>query len=194
MMAMSEARLQLLAAGFRMIRIAWIVGFLGILTRLFEVAVWKLDVTWPPWILITGLALSVIGLVRCLIGSPDGLARLWLLLSMASIGCGIGCSLTEQNDSYVSLGYIMGAFLFHIYAMRICNVLGLLDSLAELTRLLFWPIVFFLATICFIFVCFFWTPLFWMVPLGLSLAALVGPLVWLKKLLATLLKIEKEIA
>lgn len=193
-MAMSEARLQLLASGFRMIRIAWIVVFLGMLARLFEMAVWQLEVAWPPWIFILGLALSVIGLVRCLIASPDGLARLWLLFSLASIGCGIAWSLTEQNDSYVSLGYIVGAFLFHIYAMRMSNVLGLLDSLAELTRLMFWPIVFFVGLVCFVFVCFFWAPLLWMVPLGISVAAIVGPLVWLKKLLATLLQIEKEIA
>ncbi len=193
-MAVSEARLRLLAAGFRMIRISWVVVFLGLLVRAMEAAIWRLDLTWPPWIFITGLALSVVGLLRCLIGSSDDLARLWLVLSLAAVGIGIGFALSESNDVYVSLGFLAGAFLFHLFAMRMSEVLGLLDSLAELTKLVFLPIVLLLAVIALFIIGLFIQPILWLAGIGFAVVAFLGPLVWLKKLLATLGKIEREIA
>jgi len=182
-MSYTPRGLALASGGLRMVRFAWIFTLSGSFLHALTIALSWSDETSPPWLTLLGLALSVVGLLRCGLGARTGAERLWIGLSALCVGLGI----LQATPGSVVLGYLGGAFCFHLFLIQLAREVGC-SSEAGLMQLLVLPFLTLAVTI--------FTGLFLRGFGTLLLLAifLIGPLAWVVKLLILMYQLERTLA
>lgn len=182
-MSYTPQGLALASGGLRMVRLAWVFTLGGSFLHALGMALGRVDETSPPWLALLGLALSVVGLLRCGLGARTGTERLWIGLSSLCVGLGI----LQASPGSVVLGYLAGAFCFHLFLIQLAREVGC-ESETGLVQLLVLP---FLALAVSIFAGIF---LRGFGTLLLLAVFLIGPLAWVAKLLILMVQLERTLA
>lgn len=173
-----------LGSGLRMVRYAWLLSILGGIYHLFGVGQGWIEDGTPPWLLLVGLAFSAIGLLRCGLGARQPGQRFWIFLSALCVAVGI----VQASPGSVFVGYLSGAFCFHIFLILLARNLGCEDSAEVLTRLIWGPFV--VGVLALVTALTLQGPGY----LLFVLFVILGPVWWLARLLSEIQHLERTLA
>ena len=174
----------LLCGGLRMVRYSWILTVIGSVFHFVALSQGWVRVDSPPWITIFGMSLSVVGLLRCALGSSQAGERFWIGVSALCLGMGMMLASTGS----VILGYLAGAFCFHLFLIQLSRQVGCHLSETTLVRLLVMP---FLALTVAIFIGLF---VHWLGGIALALLFFLGPFLWVIRLVMVIYTLEQTLA
>lgn len=165
-------------------RYAWVLTVFGSVGHLYALIRGLLPPDSTPWVTILGLSLSVVGLLRCALGSSQPAERFWIGVS----GLCIAMGLLQASTASVFLGYLAGALCYHLFLIQLSRQIGSDTSATNLTHLLVLPFLVLAVSI------FFSLFLGWLGGLLLGLVMTLGPLYWLIRLLREIYALERLLA